>query len=319
MKITVKLSFILEAILLWIIPVKSNAEIFTRQGILNRTTNYTNLNFTPSIDTARIYDYKGNWIKPTFKRSNPSSQPQAYFEEGESYIGEAYVWGGVDGWQNFSSRIFSNVCPGGYNTSKYGYWMPGNASSGSAARRYLAGIDCASFVNQCLNLNSTQGIIGLRKQAIKINRNDMKPADILISAHHTALTVYGDANKIVQSISSYSYPPPHVTQIYGWPSGISYETYSIFPQFSQESPANGEVVDSGSVDSISVIIYGKGKFTTDNVSMTINGQIENNKEVKIINDTSVQFVSYDATFFNTLIGEVNVKVTARNDIAGMLV
>ncbi len=269
-KIIIKLFFLLEVIFLWIIPIKDSAEIFTRQDILNRTTNYTNLIFTPSVDTARIYDYKGNWIKPTFKRSNPSSQPQAYFEAGKSYIGEAYVWGGIDGWQEFSSRIFSNVCPGGYNTSKYGYWIPGNANSGSAARRYLAGIDCASFVNQCLNLDPTQGIRGLREQALKINKDNMKPADILVSAHHTALSVYGDASKVVQSISSYSYPPPHVTQVYGWPSGISYEAYSIFPQFSSPDISYNKDTMNISVDIAVNARY--GRVHKDSVKVRVDGK-----------------------------------------------
>jgi hypothetical protein len=96
-----------------------------------------------------------------------------------------------------------------------------------------------------------------------------------------------------------------------------YIAHSPFPQFDYERPVDGAVVDSSmKLDSISVMIYGKGNFTTSNVSMTINGQIESNTKVKIISDTSVQFVSYDSTYFDSLSGEVNVEVTARNDILG---
>jgi hypothetical protein len=135
-----------------------------------------------------------------------------------------------------------------------------------------------------------------------------KPGDIWIGPGHTFLQAYG--GQVYEANSG-----ANIVQ-YNSNAHSDYVKYSIFPQFDNEKPTDGEIIDStvSGVD-ISVYIYGRGDFTTSNVSMFVNGIKETNTEIIIKSDTSVQFVAYDSTL-NSWSGEVNVEVTARNDIVG---
>ena len=292
------------------LPFLLKAVVITRDDVISKAETYLNLNWSPSIDTCVIKDWQGNKINGTFK---------SYYKKGQKYTWEAYVWGGINTPSQFMNRINNNYCAGGYNTSSYGYYYPGQDSSGSAASHFLAGIDCAAFVNDCLYQTIWQGMNPLIGSSIEIDTLKVKMGDVWRlkkngQNKHIRLAADG-LGDVYESHAERDTIYPGVQ--YRYVSHANYHSYSIFPQFDYEYPAYGAVEDSGDVDSISVMIYGKGDLTTSNVSMTVNGQIASDTVV-IINDTSVLFVSYNNTLFDSLKGEVNVELVARANSINLL-
>ena len=292
-------------------PFLLKGVVLSRDDVILTASQYVNIGeWTPKVDSTKAVTPTWHSWYTTLWGGNDSLNISPPYDR------LAYCWGGFDPPSGFKNRVEYGFVPaGGQGTSKYG-WIASN---------YIAGIDCAGFVLRCWGINSYSTWQQLKNISIGIDPSKLKRGDWLNKpGHHQMLYESGDIHcpNVYESTSDYHDPNhyPGVQHNYNRDTKNEYYPYSPFPQFDTEDPADGEVINGTVSDlDISVYIYGRGDFTTDNVSMTINGQIENNKEVKIINDTSVQFVSYDATFFNTLKGEVNVEVTARNDIAGMLV
>ncbi|MHA1280826.1 MAG: hypothetical protein ACTSQ8_27100, partial [Candidatus Helarchaeota archaeon] len=200
------------------------------------------LGWSPLVDSCWILDSNGDTIPPLF---------HSEFKVGSWNIGEAYVWGGIDAPNRFLSRINDSVCAGGYNTSQYGYYTPGVPGSGSAAAHWLGGIDCAAFVNRCLQLTAWQGIAALENCCLKIDAKQAKMGDALTVPHHARLVV---DNSYPMFAILESTPP----KIRGADVTIgNYEAYSIFPQFANEKPANGSEVHESRPE-ISVEVTGSG-------------------------------------------------------------
>jgi len=205
------------------------------------------LGWSPLVDSCWILDSNGDTIPPLF---------HSEFKVGSWNIGEAYVWGGIDAPNRFLSRINDSVCAGGYNTSQYGYYTPGVPGSGTAAAHWLAGIDCAAFVNRCLELTAWQGIKKLEECCLKIDKKDAKKGDALTKAHHAQLIVENNYPMayVFESISQEDIEP----KVRGAPVSMAgYEAYSIFPQFANEKPANGSEVHESRPE-ISVEVTGSG-------------------------------------------------------------
>ncbi len=134
----------------------------------------------------------------------------------------------------------------------------------SAASHFLAGLDCAAFVNSCLSQPIGQGIDSLRSRCILINRRDVKKGDIWVIAHHIRLA---DGNGYVyESHSEKGYRPGVEHRAV---SNVSYTPYSIFPQFTnpQPPPYSGHV---GKEFDVSIEVTGSGKIK--NPVVTVNGQ-----------------------------------------------
>ena len=249
----------------------------TREDVLSNAQSYSNFNWTVNTVNTRypIYSIKGTDI-----------------------MGEAYSYGNKQNVFSFQSAIEDSLIPRN--------WMANHTWENHF---YYAGIDCSGLVTRCLEFNNDLVLnTGAGKIPIYcVGITQAKPGDIWIGPGHTFLQAYGgqvyEANP--QNNPSGGNRVQCKANYY-----TGFGKYSIFPQFSKESPSDGAVKDSGNVDSISVMICGKG-ISTNNVSMIINDLIETNTVVKPINDTSVQFVSYDSTFFDSLKGEVNVEVVAR--------
>jgi len=219
------------------------------------------LGWSPLVDTAWILNANGDTIYPRF---------ESYFKKGTWNIGEAYCWGGVDGPNTFLNRINAGTCAGGYNTSQYGYYIPGVPGSGSAAAHWLAGIDCAAFVNRCLQLTPGQGIVQLENSCLKIDKRKAQKGDVLTKdgLHpHARLIIetnYPEAF-VFESISQPGIPP----KVRGADvSMVGYEAYSIFPQFANEKPGNGSEVYEAKPE-ISVEVTGSG--TIDISYMLLDG------------------------------------------------
>jgi len=239
------------------------------------------IGWSPIVDTAWILDVNGDTIYPMYRNTE--------FPIGSWNIGEAYCWGGWDTPETFLGRINSGVCPGSYNTSDYGLRPDGTSN----ARYYLAGIDCAAFVNRCLQLPFGQGIVGLKNCCLKIARSLIKKGDVLCVTHHARLVVQPELPTyvhVLESISQMPIPP----KVRGERVEIgSYEAYSIFPQFANEKPTNETEVYEKRPE-ISVEVTGSGVvqgalFLLDGKSMSFEEQlIQNGKKIKCLYDEDLK-------------------------------
>lgn len=102
--------------------LSTNAMAISRVDILSNGTPYTQIIW--SCDSANHYDSAHNYTSK--------------FQIGESYMGEAYCWGGWDTWATFIDRLqvgaTASCCTSGY----------GNASG------WATGTDCSGYVSRCL-------------------------------------------------------------------------------------------------------------------------------------------------------------------------
>ncbi|MEO0094764.1 MAG: Ig-like domain-containing protein [candidate division WOR-3 bacterium] len=213
----------------------------TRQDVWGNGIKFF-VGFRPQVDTAWILDIHGDTIYPKYV---------SVFKKGKWYVGEAYCWGGWDTPEIFLGRINSGVCPGGYNTSDYGLRPDGTSN----ARYYLAGIDCAAFVNRCLQLDYGQGIQGIKDNCLKIDKRQAKLGDALVIPTHSRLVV----ENVYPNVYILESTPP---QVRGTENPIpigGYEAYSIFPQFANEKPTNGSEVYEKRPE-ISVEVTGSGQI-----------------------------------------------------------
>jgi hypothetical protein len=239
-----------------------------------------------------------NWVVNT-----PNTRYKVYRAKGNPIMGVAYSYGNSENLSSFQSAISGGKIPRNWKANHT--WEN---------HFYYTGIDCALLVRDCWGAN-TQII---DSNCLKINISKIKSGDIVARTgdnRHVQITAnqtfgyeaagYGTNDSRQMVINS----PLHS-------AGDGYTPFSPFPQFSDEDPLDGKIIDSivSGVD-ISVTIYGRGHFTTENVSMFVDGIKETNTEIIIKSDTSVQFVAYDSTL-NSWSGEVNIEVVARNDILG---
>jgi len=217
----------------------------TREDVWGNALPYFS-GWTCLVDSAWILDVNGDTIYPMYRSTA--------FPIGSWNIGEAYCWGGWDTPETFSGRINSAVCPGGYNTSDYGLRPDGTSN----ARYYLAGIDCAAFVNRCLQLPFGQGIVGITNCCLQIDKSKVKKGDVVIRPHHAALSV--SIPNISWIVDTYeSYPPKVWSNQRPLTGQYAYTPYSIFPQFANEKPTNGSEVYESRPE-ISVEVTGSGQI-----------------------------------------------------------
>jgi len=152
----------------------------------------------------------------------------------------------------------------------------------------------------------------LQNIALRINYKDLKPGDILdYPGVHVVL--YSDGHTIGHW-NIYEATPPKV-RYHTFPYYyLNYTPYSIFPQFSDESPANGEVVEDSQTVNISLTIKASGNIASDGVSMSVNGVEVSNLILQSQKDNTwtLKSPNYDVSKG----GRYNVHVTVRNDIAG---
>lgn len=228
------------------------------------------------------------------------------------------MWGGIDNTSKFENRIDNKCCAGGYNTNSYGYYIPGQASSGSAAAHFLAGIDCAAFANDCLSQTIWQGISVLKDNCLEIERDKVEKGDIWVKSHHIRLSAGG--TDIYESHSETGYRPG--VEYRRGVANAKYTPYSIFPQFSDESPEDGELVDlpedETTID-IALTIKASGRINTTGVRMFIQKDGESEKNIGDITLDKKEDKTWELKKEDFDVGDggnFTVKVVARNDIAG---
>ncbi len=241
-------------------------EIINREQVINMAQNYLNVVWLPNKDRCEE-------LYPPFNSFPP-------FGIGNTYTGEAYVWGGFDrfggneqfgngSWINkgltFPERILFPFCPGGYNTGPYG---------SPTAPTNLAGIDCSGYVTRCLGIETSfhpYNTMSLWSSgiALVIDYSELKPGDILDNpGDHVVLYASGE---LVGNWHIYESSPPIVTFGSFLYNSYNYIPLSIFPQFSNPTPAAGEVVDDVQTLDICLEIKVSGTLVPGGVSMFING------------------------------------------------
>jgi hypothetical protein len=238
----------------------STCSAVTRNDICSNANQYL-IVWSPLVDTARIYDATGTWIEPTYS---------SCFTISDTTIGEAYVNGGTNDFISFIDKMCNQVCPGGYNTSNYGKRADGTTN----ASYYLGGIDCAAFVNRCLDLNSGQGIPGLQTQCMSISQNNIKRGDILTAppsgpdnrSHHVVLV--GEWGGNYANIGVWESTPPQIRS--GPRNCQAYTPYSIFPQFSAMTPEPDSTIKIGNKP-LTISVKAEGSKSIENVLMWLDG------------------------------------------------
>ncbi len=99
----------------------------------------------------------------------PQNQPyKSDFKPGETVVGVAYDWGGMDHPEQFDRKLAAGQAAGSY--SRHG------------VTECTTGIDCSGFVSWCWGLKGKRGTSNMREVAGRPKYNwftDMKPGDAL--------------------------------------------------------------------------------------------------------------------------------------------
>ena len=276
------------------------ATVITRDGMISTASQYVPIScWTPVVDsTAEVSPTWHSWYKT---KANGGYPP---------YDKLAYCWGGFDTPSGFKSRVENKTSPvpaGGYNTSNYSYPRP-----------YIAGIDCSGFVLRCWGISTYTTYQQLIDYSLQIDKTALKKGDLLRKTGHSVLYMSGSFPGKCniyesQADSSTGAHYPGVVHHSRHISEDDYTSRSIFPQFSQESPANGEVVEHAQTKDISVTIAAKGNIVRNGVSMGINGKQVSNLILEHPTDTTwkVRAPNFDVSEGRAF----NVVVNARNDVA----
>jgi hypothetical protein len=225
----------MKKVLIFILVISSfplQSAVMTRDDMIAIANQYIpSINaWTPVVDKTKLSDKWQSWYKTEKNGGNPP------------YDKMAYCWSGFDtpsDLKNKAEREKNPLPAGGYNTDQFGY-----------CRDYIAGIDCSGFVIRCWGLSVYKDYqSSLLNYALEIDEEDLKVGDLLRKSGHSILYVsgtYPNCN-IFESQADRSTGAPfpgvvHHTRNVAQQGGV-YTPYSIFPQFSDESPADGEVVD----------------------------------------------------------------------------
>lgn len=289
------------------------SNVISRSQIINMAHNYVVVKWVPLTDVC-------NELSPTFDAKD-------HFISGESYTGVAYCYGGFDryswedpygnlGWPNygytFPKRIALGFCPGGFGTSREEYVYP-------TAAMHLAGIDCSGYATRCWGIEDSfhpYNTMSLFSSgiALEINYEDLKPGDLLDNPGDHVV-IYSDGD-LIGRWNVYEAIPKSV--VYGdfAHDYMLYIAMSIFPQFSNESPEDGESVvlaEGESTLDILLTIKASGTIKSSGVIMTINGEKVDNLSLELqgSDEWLIKVEDYDVSEE----GKFDVKVTAKNDVA----
>jgi len=203
-----------------------------------------------------------NW---TVKRTNPNYA--IYDSTGRAIVGEAYSYGDKAAREVFEREIADSLIPRNWK-----------ANLNDSTQRIYTGIDCSGLVTRCwgfseYNVGMTNAK-GLYAYTIPVV-NDEKPGDLWWDSAHVFLQ--SEASDIVYEANPTINPDlGQRVQRKSNPDPYSYQKRSIFPQFSDMSPAPGTTVYFSRSLTIQVIAEGTVKKTgvdsrIDNALMWVDG------------------------------------------------
>jgi len=273
--------------------------------------------WTPEVDmTTAEHPTWHSWYKT---KKNGGATP---------YNVMPYCWSGFDTTTTrFKSRVEDKDDPvpaGGYGTSKYDY-----------CRDNIAGIDCSGYVIKCWGIDTyTSYQTELIDNSLQIDEEDLKKGDLLRKSGHSIMYNSGPLNNcnIYESQARGENIAPYFPGVTNIRRSISeaYIPYSIFPQFSDESPEDGEIVVLAEGDStidVSLTIKASGDISLGGVKMFIRKDGEPEKNVGGITLEDKGDNTWELKKENLGSnkeedpnikdgGNFTVRVIARNDIAG---
>ncbi len=243
--------------------------VITREGMIATANQYIPpINeWTPVVDKTSL---STKWQSEYKIKKNGGNPP---------YNKMPYCWSGFDTPSELKSRVerAKNPLPaGGYDTRDFDY-----------CRDYIAGIDCSGFVIRCWGFNSYVDYqSSLLNYALEIEEEALKQGDLLRKSGHSIMYVSGPLNNcnIYESQARGEDIAPYYPGVTNIRRNISddYTPYSIFPQFSDESPEDGELVDlpegETTID-ISLTIKASGDINTTGVRMFIQKDGESEKNI----------------------------------------
>jgi hypothetical protein len=228
------------------------------------------------------------------------------FITGNSYTGEAYMYGGNDSISSFLNKISQGMVP-----------------------RLEAGIDCSAYASRALGISrqTTESFPGI---TLPIDRSDLRAGDLLnYPSHHVYLFYQNDSdpNYIWVYEAKNGAPPilvppsgsspnpgepgyPGQQVVYhkiAWPSG--YDALTAFPLFSDFSPSSGTVC-SNSRPEIKVKIKSGTNITASSIVMKLDGA-QVSPILSLSSNATTIDVSYTPTTDLTS-GQHEVYVYAKN-------
>ena len=243
----------------------------------------------------------------SWRVNTPNHRYTIYTVPGYNVIGEAYSFGDKATIATFDSEIAEGKIPRNWE-----------ANFNDSTQAIYTDIDCSGFVTRSLEFSeylvNYTNANGLSNYTVTIS-GEPKPGDIWWSSEHVFLQSETPGMVYEANPTSYHLLGQRVQFWNREPLGFNgYFKRSIFPQFSQESPANGEVVEHAQTKDISVTIAAKGNIASDGVSMGINGKQVSNLILEHPTDTTwkVRAPNFDVSEGRAF----NVVVNARNDVAG---
>jgi hypothetical protein len=278
-------------LLIGFIPLLLNGTTLSREDVISRAAEYAN----------------HTWV---VNKTNPNYK--IYEVSGVVIIGEAYSFGDKATTSLFDKEIAEGKIPRN--------WQGSDKKPANPQKDYT-GIDCSGLVTMSLDFGGLVdwvGAAGLEDYTIPVI-GQLKVGDVWWSSGHVFLE--GPGNSVFEA-NPYNNPGGG-QRVQNWEGDtIGFTARSIFPQFDDESPADGEVVDlpegETTID-IFLTLKGSGDINSTGVRMFIQkdgGGKECVGGVKIDKKGDNTWEFKKEGFDVSEGGNFTVFIIARNDIAG---
>jgi hypothetical protein len=296
------------------------------------------------IANARVYLNISPWTplqdRHVFNPANPAHTFHSAFRivAGRQYDVVPYVYGGNDSVTIFQNRVASRTCPGGWswdgqsaNTTYHWYARPTQQNPqwlGYEARvpRYLAGIDCSSYVSRCWKIprHTTRTLPNI---CLEIERSNLRAGDILNRPGHVRIfnswvgrriDVYeatgGSARREFRPGDEFGRVVHHTI---AWDD--HYTPFSPFPQFEVIEPATCPVF--GPRPTFKIRVRGSGTLALCEFSFDRNSivpQIRNTLVIEVTRNWAGCVDIMDLTYtpnYDLMPGKYSLLIEATNRVA----
>jgi len=335
----------------------------TRQQVIDEAIAYRDLHWTPRADNlldVKHCDVKANTVtypdrmvpggngmddrREFYNPETKSCENDSInwpFEVGNTYLGEAYAYGGWDSVNEFTTNISTNWIVG---RRGIGNPMVPEPLPSTGKYKGFTGIDCSGFVSRVINISAHNWTGDLKtKYAIQISPDKIKKGDLLFMVERNHVVMVSDdkleggevgiihsgtwkyqvseyAMRVASERTEYRFENGELYLRYKSASGYEWDqekrkhiAYSAFPQFEWSG---------SSMNVVEITIKSGSKIPVDGISMSIKeeGGAEiyiNNLDVTRGNLSGTgyyAYVKYDLRNSSSVVrdGKYTVKVRANN-------
>jgi hypothetical protein len=246
------------------------------------------------ISNAQLFCFLG-WVVNT-----PNEKYWIYSTPGWAIVGEAYSYGDKATPATFRSEIAAGLKPRNWMASPH---VPANP-----VEEYT-GTDCSGFVTRCLGfpesyVNSTNAD-DIYIYALAVD--SPKEGDIGWVPGH----VFIEAGEGMMYESNPREVPAGGNRVQ-FQARLNGETFSIFPNFEDPHPEDGEVVDNCETVNLSITVRATGILYNNGVSLFVNG--ENIKDFTVSQQGADKWEIRKENFDVSEGEKFTVRVIAENDI-----